>query len=41
MKGYARQLLTAYPRSVQAIVQNHFVDDMLDGVDTENESINW
>jgi len=28
-----------YPRSVKCILENHYVDDMLDGVDTE-EAIN-
>nr|XP_044248764.1 uncharacterized protein LOC123002519 [Drosophila takahashii] len=29
-----------YPRAVKCILENHYVDDMLDSVDTEEEAIN-
>lgn len=35
----AERFLLQHPRAVQAIVENHYVDDWLDSVDTENEAI--
>lgn len=35
----AEKFQDEYPRAVQAIVKNHYVDDLLDSVDTDTEAI--
>lgn len=35
----ARSFDESYPRAVRAVIQNHYVDDLLDSVDTEKEAI--
>ncbi|XP_037958022.1 uncharacterized protein LOC119687683 [Teleopsis dalmanni] len=40
VKSNAREYETEFPRTVKCILQRHYVDDMLDSVDTVEEAIN-
>lgn len=35
----AEEFRSSHPRAVECIVDNHYVDDMLDSVDTEEEAV--
>lgn len=35
----AERFIEEYPRACQAIISNHYVDDLLDSIDNEMQSI--
>lgn len=39
MKLNAQQFTSSHPRSVKAIMKNHYVDDLMESVDTDNDAI--